>query len=39
MSFEQRLFIPDVDPKAYKPMFALEKYIHAASLGEACWRP
>ncbi|WP_104131298.1 hypothetical protein [Cryobacterium sp. M91] len=35
MSLEQRLSVPDVDPEAYKPMFALEKYIHAGSLGEA----
>ena len=34
MSFEQRISVPDVDPEAYKPMIALEKYIHAESLGE-----
>ena len=35
MPFEQRLSVRDVDPDAYKPMLALEKYIHAGSLGEA----
>lgn len=29
-----RLSIHDIDPKAYQPMFALEKYIHAGNLGE-----
>jgi AhpD family alkylhydroperoxidase len=32
---EQRISVHDVDPEAYKPMFAMEKYIHAGSLGEA----
>ena len=27
--------VHDVDPEAYQPMFAMEKYIHAGSLGEA----
>ena len=35
MSDQQRLSIHIVDPEAYKPMFAMEKYIHAGSLGEA----
>lgn len=29
-----RLSIQDIDPAAYQPMFALEKYIHAGNLGE-----
>lgn len=29
-----RLTIHDIDPKAYQPMFALEKYVHAGNLGE-----
>jgi|SRR5690625_164537 len=29
-----RLDIQQVDPGAYQPMFALEKYIHAGTLGE-----
>ena len=29
-----RLTIPEVDPQAYKPLFAMEKYLHAGSLGE-----
>lgn len=31
----QRLDIRKVDPDAYKPMLALEAYVHAGSLGEA----
>lgn len=31
----QRMNVHDTDPKAYEPMLALEKYIHAGSLGEA----
>lgn len=34
MTLEQRLAIPDVDPAAYGPMQAMEKYIHAGTLGE-----
>ncbi|WP_417218032.1 carboxymuconolactone decarboxylase family protein [Arthrobacter sp.] len=34
MSSAPRLSIQDVDPAAYQPMFALEKYIHAGNLGE-----
>lgn len=34
-SFTQRLDVHATDPKAYAPMLALEKYIHAGSLGEA----
>jgi AhpD family alkylhydroperoxidase len=34
MSAEQRMSVHDIDPKAYEPMFAMEKYIHAGSLGE-----
>lgn len=34
MSHEQRLSVHDVDPDAYQPMFAMEKYVHASSLGE-----
>lgn len=30
----QRLSILDIDPAAYQPMFAMEKYIHAGNLGE-----
>jgi len=26
--------VRDVDPEAYKPMLAMEKYIHAGTLGE-----
>lgn len=29
-----RLTIPEVDPKAYQPLYALEKHLHAGSLGE-----
>ncbi len=32
MSFGQRISLHDVDPDAYKPMYAMEKYIHAGSL-------
>jgi AhpD family alkylhydroperoxidase len=32
---EQRISLHDVDPEAYKPMYAMEKYIHAGTLGEA----
>jgi AhpD family alkylhydroperoxidase len=35
VSHEQRISIPEVDPKAYQPMYAMEKYIHAGTLGEA----
>lgn len=31
----ERLPIHDVDPKAYLPLYALERYTHAGSLGEA----
>ncbi|MGO4385469.1 carboxymuconolactone decarboxylase family protein [Specibacter sp. RAF43] len=34
MSSEQRMNIYEVDPQAYQPMFAMEKYIHAGGLGE-----
>lgn len=34
MSHEQRLSVHDIDPDAYQPMFAMEKYVHASSLGE-----
>lgn len=34
MSNVQRLSIHDVDPNAYQSMYAMEKYIHAGSLGE-----
>lgn len=27
--------VNDVDPQAYQPMYAMEKYIHASSLGES----
>ncbi len=33
--FEQRLDLHAVDPDAYAPMIALEKYVHAGTLGEA----
>jgi alkylhydroperoxidase AhpD family core domain len=35
VSIEQRISVHDIDPEAYKPMYAMEKYIHAGSLGEA----
>jgi AhpD family alkylhydroperoxidase len=35
MTIAQRLDIRKVDPEAYKPMMALEKYVHSGSLGEA----
>lgn len=34
MSTMQRMSAREVDPEAYEPMFAMEKYIHAGSLGE-----
>jgi AhpD family alkylhydroperoxidase len=34
MSFEQRLSVERVDPEAYGPMLAMEKYIHSGALGE-----
>ena len=34
MSETERLSIRDVDADAYKPLLALEKYIHSGSLGE-----
>ena len=34
MSAEQRISVHNVDPKAYEPMLAMEKYIHAGGLGE-----
>lgn len=34
MSETERLSVRDVDPDAYKPLLALEKYIHSGSLGE-----
>lgn len=34
MSSHQRISVQEVDPEAYKPLYALEKYIHAGSLGE-----
>ncbi|RAN72597.1 carboxymuconolactone decarboxylase [Bacillus sp. SRB_336] len=30
----QRMNIQEIDPKAYQPMFAMEKYIHSGTLGE-----
>lgn len=30
----QRINIPEVDPQAYQPMLAMEKYIHSGTLGE-----
>lgn len=35
MTITQRLDVHKVDPKAYEPMIALEKYVHAGTLGEA----
>lgn len=35
MTAIQRLDIHKTDPKAYEPMMALEKYVHAGTLGEA----
>ena len=34
VSDKQRMSVHDVDPEAYKPMLAMEKYIHAGTLGE-----
>ena len=34
VSDKQRMSVHDVDPEAYKPMFAMEKYIHAGTLDE-----
>ncbi|MEO6943136.1 MAG: carboxymuconolactone decarboxylase family protein [Lacisediminihabitans sp.] len=34
MSLMQRISLHEVDPNAYKPMYAMEKYTHAGSLGE-----
>lgn len=34
MSHTERLSVQNVDPDAYKPMLALEKYIHSAGLDE-----
>jgi AhpD family alkylhydroperoxidase len=34
VSSHQRISVQEVDPEAYKPLYALEKYIHAGSLGE-----
>lgn len=30
----QRISLPDADPDVYEPMYAMEKYIHAGSLGD-----
>ncbi|CAM5181479.1 AhpD family alkylhydroperoxidase OS=Castellaniella defragrans OX=75697 GN=HNR28_000852 PE=4 SV=1 [Castellaniella defragrans] len=35
MTITQRIDVHKVDPEAYKPMMALEKYVHSGSLGEA----
>ncbi|MGH3195038.1 MAG: carboxymuconolactone decarboxylase family protein [Streptosporangiaceae bacterium] len=34
MPDKQRMSAHNIDPEAYKPMFAMEKYIHAGTLGE-----
>lgn len=34
MTFTQRISLKDADPEAYKPMYAMEKYVHAGTLGE-----
>jgi len=34
MTHQQRLSVRDVDPAAYQPMYAMEKYIHSGTLGE-----
>lgn len=34
MNHEQRLEIHQVDPEAYGPMYAMEKYVHSGTLGE-----
>lgn len=34
MSLTQRMSLHEIDPDAYLPMYALEKYVHAGSLGE-----
>ncbi|PYI68674.1 carboxymuconolactone decarboxylase [Arthrobacter livingstonensis] len=30
----ERMNIHEIDPKAYQPMFAMEKYVHGGTLGE-----
>lgn len=35
MTITQRMDVHATDPEAYKPMMALEKYVHGGSLGEA----
>ncbi len=32
--FQQRMNVNEADPQAYQPMYAMEKYIHGAGLGE-----
>ena len=34
MTYTQRISLHDVDPEAYKSMYAMEKYIHSGSLDE-----
>lgn len=34
MVYAQRMDLHQVDPAAYQPMFAMEKYIHGGTLGE-----
>lgn len=34
MTYTQRISLHDVDPEAYKSMYAMEKYVHAGSLEE-----
>lgn len=33
-SSQQRINIYETDPESYKPLYALEKYVHAGTLGE-----
>lgn len=34
MAFQQRINVAKADPEAYKPMYAMEQYIHSGTLGE-----
>lgn len=34
MTYSQRISLHEVDPDAYKPMYAMEKYVHSGSLDE-----
>ena len=34
MTYTQRISLHDIDPEAYKSMYAMEKYVHSGSLDE-----